>query len=144
MTPAEAKSRYLYVLASDGYMHTMDLATGAENDQPIQVLPLPYGKPYGLNLVNNVIYTVTGQGCAGNPNALYAINLVNRKVTVSQPPQGGLWGTAGPAVGSEGTIYFESGDHPYDAATGQLSTSVEAPTFANDTLTLKDYYTIQP
>jgi hypothetical protein len=141
VTPAGAASRYLYVLASDGYLHIMDLTTGAENEQPIQVLPLPYGKPYGLNLVNNVIYTVTGQGCAGNPNALYAVDLANGKVIVSQPPQGGLWGTAGPAVDSEGTIYFESGDHPYDAATGQLSTSVEAFTFANDTLTLKDYYT---
>jgi PQQ-like domain len=141
VTPAGAASRYLYVLASDGYLHTMDPATGSENEQPIQVLPLPYGKPYGLNLVNNVIYTVTGQGCAGNPNALYAVNLANRKVTTSQPPQGGLWGTAGPAIGSDGTIYFESGDHPYDAATGQLSTSVEAFTYKSDTLTLKDYYT---
>jgi outer membrane protein assembly factor BamB len=70
VTPAGAASRYLYVLASDGYLHIMDLATGAENERPIQVLPLPYGKPYGLNLVNNVIYTVTGQGCAGNPNAM--------------------------------------------------------------------------
>jgi len=141
VTPAGAASRYLYVLASDGYLHTMDPATGNESEQPIQVLPLPYGKPYGLNLVNNVIYTVTGQGCAGNPNALYAVDLANRKVTISQPPQGGLWGTAGPAVDSEGTIYFESGDHPYDAATGQLSTSVEAFTYKKDTLTLKDYYT---
>ena len=64
----------------------------------------------------------------------------NRKVTVSAPPQAGLWGTAGPAVGSDGTIYFESGDGPYDASTGKLSTSVEAFTFANDQLTLKDYY----
>ncbi len=141
VTPAGAASRHLYVLASDGYLHIMDLATGDEGEKAIQVLPLPYGKPYGLNLVNNVVYTITGQGCAGDPNALYAVNLANRKVTVSQPPQGGLWGTAGPAVDSEGTIYFESGDHPYDAAAGLLSTSVEAFTFANDTLTLKDYYT---
>ena len=101
---------------------------------------MPYGKPYGLNLVKNVIYTVTGQGCGGVPNALYAVNLENRKVTVSAPPQAGLWGTAGPAVGSDGTIYFESGDGPYDAAAGKLSTSVEAFTFSNDQLTLKDYY----
>jgi outer membrane protein assembly factor BamB len=50
VTPAGAASRYLYVLASDGYLHIMDLASGTENEQPIQVLPLPYGKPYGLNL----------------------------------------------------------------------------------------------
>jgi outer membrane protein assembly factor BamB len=140
VSPIEAPVRRLYVLASDGYLHILDLSTGAESD-PIQVLSLPYGKPYGLNLVNNVVYTVTGQGCGGVPNLLYAVNLENRKLTVSAPPQAGLWGTAGPAVGSDGTIYFESGDGPYDASTGKLSTTVQAYTFANDGLSLKDYYT---
>jgi outer membrane protein assembly factor BamB len=141
VTPADAGTRRLYVLASDGYMHTMDLATGDESDPAIQVLPLPYGKPYGLNLVNNVIYTITGQGCGGVPNALYALDLTTKKVAVSSPPQAGLWGVAGPAAGSDGTIYFESGDGAYDAAAGKLSTSVEAFTYANNALTLKDYYT---
>lgn len=141
VTPPGAGTRSLYVLASDGYLHTMDLGTGSEGTGAIQVLPLPYGKPYGLNLVNNVVYTITGQGCGGVPNALYAVNLANKKVTVSSPPQAGLWGVAGPAVGSDGTIYFESGDGVYDAAAGRLSTSVEAFTFADDKLTLKDYYT---
>lgn len=140
VSPKDAPTRRLYVLASDGYLHTLDLATGEDSAEAIQVLSLPYGKPYGLNLVGNVIYTVTGQGCGGVPNALYAVNLDNRKVTVSSPPQAGLWGTAGAAVGSDGTIYFESGDGPYDAAAGKLSTSVEGFTFSNDHLTLKDYY----
>ncbi len=140
ISPADAATRRLYVLTSDGYLRILDLATGAESDPPIQVLSLPYGKPYGLNLVNNVVYTVTGQGCGGVPNALYAVDLANRKVTVSSPPQAGLWGTAGPAIGSDGTIYFASGDGAYDAAAGKLSTSVEAFAFSNDQLTLKDYY----
>lgn len=139
VSPIDAPARHLYLLASDGYLHIIDLSTGAESD-PIQVLPLPYGKPYGLNLVNNVVYTVTGQGCGGVPNALYAVDLQNRKVSVSSPPQAGLWGTAGPAVGSDGTVYFASGDGSYDAGAGLLSTSVEAFTFSNDQLTLKDYY----
>ena len=140
VSPADAPVRRLYVLTSDGYLRILDLSTGSESDPPIQVLAMPYGKAYGLNLVKNVLYTITGQGCGGVPNALYAVNLENRKVAVSSPPQSGLWGTAGPAVGSDGTIYFESGDGPYDAATGKLSTSVQAFTFSNDELTLKDYY----
>lgn len=140
VSPIGAPVRRLYVLTSDGYLRIIDLATGTESAPPIQVLPLPYGKPYGLNLVNNVVYTVTGQGCGGVPNALYAVNLENKKLTVSSPPQAGLWGTAGAAVGTDGTIYFESGDGPYDASAGKLSTSVEAFTFSNDRLTLKDYY----
>jgi len=141
ITPAGAKERVLYVITTDGYLHLMDPATGDEKDAPVQMLPSVYGKPYGLNLVNGVVYTITGQGCGGVPNALYAYNTVTKKVTMSTPPQGGLWGTAGPAIGSDGTIYFESGDHPYDAKAGLLSTSVQAYTFSNDTLKLKDYYT---
>ena len=140
VSPANAQARHLYVLASDGYLHIMDVTSGEESDPPIQVLSRPYGKPYGLNLVGNVIYTITGQGCGGVPNALYAINLENRKVTESSPPQAGLWGVAGAAAGQDGTVYFESGDGPYDAAAGKLSTSVEAFTFSDDRLTLKDYY----
>jgi outer membrane protein assembly factor BamB len=140
ISPIDSPVRRLYVLTSDGYLRIIDLATGAETDPPIQMLPLPYGKPYGLSLVNNVVYTVTGQGCGGVPNALYAVDLNSRNVTASTPPQAGLWGTAGAAVGSDGTIYFESGDGPYDAALGKLSTSVEAFTYSAGSLTLKDYY----
>ena len=141
VSPIDAAVRRLYELSSDGYLHTVDLSTGAETDPPIQVLPRPYGKPYGLNLVNNVVYTVTGQGCGGNPNVLYAVDLTNKKVTLSSPSQGGIWGTAGAAVGSDGTIYFETGDGPYDAATGKLATTFQSYTFSNDQLTMKDYYT---
>ena len=141
VTPAGAATRRLYVLASDGYLHTLDLGNGDEPEKPIQVLSLPYGKPYGLNLVDDVIYTVTGQGCGGVPNALYAVDLKTRKVAVSSPPQAGLWGVAGPAVGSDGTVYFSSGDGAYNASTGALSTSVEAFTYKNGSVTLKDYYT---
>jgi outer membrane protein assembly factor BamB len=141
ISPADAPTRRLYVLASDGYLHVMDPASGDESGPPIQVLSRPYGKPYGLNMVGNVIYTATGQGCGGVHNALYAINLDNRKVTESSPPQAGLWGVAGAAVGQDGTIYFESGDGSYDAAAGKLASSVQAFTFSDDRLTLKDYYT---
>lgn len=141
ITPAGAKERILYVITTDGYLHMLDPATGDDKEAPVMMLPAVYGKPYGLNLVNGVVFTITGQGCGGVPNALYAYNTVTKKVTSSTPPQGGLWGVAGPAIGTDGTAYFESGDHPYDAKTGQLSTSFQAYTFSNDTLTLKDYYT---
>lgn len=141
ITPAGAKERVLYVMTTDGYLHLIDPSTGDEKDPPVQMLPGVYGKPYGLNLVGGVVYTITGQGCGGVPNVLYAYNTVTKKVTLSSPPQGGLWGTAGPAIGTDGTIYFESGDHPYDAKAGLLSTSFQSYTFSDDTLKLKDYFT---
>jgi outer membrane protein assembly factor BamB len=140
-TAAGAAERSVYLLANDGYLHTLAVATGEEKDPPIQMLPSVYGKAYGLNLVNNVVYTVTGQSCHGVPNELYAVDLASRKAFSSTPPQGGIFGTAGPAVGADGTIYFETGDGPYNVSAGKLSTTVEAYTSADDSLTLKDYYT---
>ena len=99
VSPIDAPIRRLYVLASDGYLHTLDLSTGGDADPPIQVLPLPYGKPYGLNLVNNVLYTVTGQGCGGVPNALYAVNLKNKKAHRLRSSAGGPVGHRRPGSG---------------------------------------------
>jgi hypothetical protein len=108
ISPIDSRVRRLYVLTSDGYLRIIDLASGAEADPPIQMLPLPYGKPYGLSLINNVVYTVTGQGCGGVPNALYAVDLNSRKVTASTPPcrpasgarQAQQWGPMGPSTES--------------------------------------------
>jgi outer membrane protein assembly factor BamB len=141
VTPAGAAQRFVYVLTNDGYLHTLDLASGEEKDPPIQMVPAIYGKAYGLNLAGNMIYTVSGQACHGVPNELYAVDLTTRKAFSSSPGQGGIFGTAGPAIGSDGTIYFETGDGAYDVAAGKLSTTVQAYTSSNDSLTLKDYYT---
>ncbi|MHB1865828.1 MAG: outer membrane protein assembly factor BamB family protein [Candidatus Saccharimonadales bacterium] len=141
VTPAGAANRFLYVLGTDGYLHILDLSTGDETKPPMQMLPAAYGKPYGLNLKDNVVYTATGQGCYGVPNKLYAVDLTNGKAFSSPVRQGGIFGTAGPSIGTDGTIYLETGDGPYNPATGQLSTTVQAYTSSNDTLTLKDYYT---
>jgi outer membrane protein assembly factor BamB len=141
VTPAGAAERRLYVLTNDGYLHTMDLASGDEPEAPLKMMPAPYGKAYGLNLVNNVVYTASGQGCHGVPNELYAVDLGTKKAFNSTPPQGGIFGTAGPAAGNDGTIYFETGDGVYNVAAGKLSTTVQAYTSSDDKLTLKDYYT---
>lgn len=141
ITPAGQGERTLYLITPDGYMRFLDPSTGDEKQAPVQILSAAYGKPYGLNLVDGIVYTITGQGCGGVANALYAYDTVTKKVTQSQPPQGGLWGTAGPAIGNDGTIYFSSGDHPYDPAKGLLATTFQAYTFSHDTLTLKDYFT---
>jgi len=74
----------------------MDPATGEEKDSAIQMMPAPYGKAYGLNLLNNIVYTASGQACHGVPNELYAVDLTTKKAFNSTPPQGGIFGTAGP------------------------------------------------
>ena len=104
------------------------------------MLPAAYGKAYGLNLVNNVVYTVTGQGCYGVPNELYAVDL-HQESLFFHPSAGRNFRDRRSRDRRDGTIYFETGDGPYDPATGKLSTTVQAYTSSDDTLTLKDYYT---
>ncbi len=140
VSPISSGARVLYVLGTDGYLHTLDPATGTES-KAVQMLPTIYGKAYGLNLDGNIIYTVTGQGCYGVPNKLYAVDISNGVAFSNDVRQGGIFGTAGPSVGTDGTAYLETGDGGYNVANGQLSTSVLGFTAANDALTLKDYYT---
>jgi outer membrane protein assembly factor BamB len=132
--------RPIYVLSGDGALHAVNINTGDDLVEPPAFLP-PNGKPYSLAVVNNVIYTITGQGCGGNPNSVYALDLGQPEKTVRywRSGSGGLWGTAGPAIGSDGTVYAETGDGVYDPATNRYANSIVALTPKE--LTLKDWYT---
>ena len=63
----------------DGMLHQLNVADGEDVKAPAKFMP-PNGKPYALNLWNNVIYTHTAQGCGGNPNVVYAYDLATNKV----------------------------------------------------------------
>ncbi|PYQ74707.1 MAG: hypothetical protein DMG01_19985, partial [Acidobacteria bacterium] len=109
--------RPIYALSGDGDLHAVNINTGDDLMSPLKFLP-PNGKPYSLAYVDNVIYTITGQGCGGNPNSVYSLDLNDPGHTVRywRSGSGGLWGTAGPAIGSDGTVYAETGDGQYDPA----------------------------
>jgi outer membrane protein assembly factor BamB len=132
--------RPIYVLSGDGDLHAVNINTGDDLMSPLKFLP-PNGKPYSLAYVDNVIYTITGQGCGGNPNSVYSLDFNDPSHTVRywRSGSGGLWGTAGPAIGSDGTIYAETGDGQYDPATNRYANSVVALTPKE--LKLKDWYT---
>ena len=77
--PADAAGKYIvYVISWDGRLRKMDVATGNEIEPAEPFLP-PNGKPYALNLRDNVLYTTTAQGCGGNPNAFYSYDLATKK-----------------------------------------------------------------
>jgi outer membrane protein assembly factor BamB len=130
--------RGIYILSSDGQLHQLNLANGEDLAPPAKFVP-PNGKPYSLNVVDNVIYTATGQHCGGNPNGVYALDLSDMKVNSWTSNGGGLWGLAGPAVGTDGTIYSEIGDGNWDPAKGIYSDTFVA--LEPKTLKLKDWYT---
>jgi len=85
--PTSTPGKYtLYAVSWDGMLHQLNLSDGEEIASPSKFMP-PNGKPYALNLFNNMIYTHTAQGCGGNPNVAYVYDLESKKV--------GTWGPAG-------------------------------------------------
>ena len=108
--PTETPGKYtIYAVSWDGSLHRLNVADGAEVAPPAKFMP-PNGKPYALNLVNNVIYTHTAQGCGGNPNMVYTYDLATEKVGSWGAAGGGMWGRTGPAIDSKGVMYTGTGD----------------------------------
>jgi outer membrane protein assembly factor BamB len=109
---AKAGQFVVYAISWDGRLRQLDAATGQDVAAPELFLP-PNGKPYGLNLYKNVIYTTTAQGCGGNPNQFYSFDLATKKVGSFNPGSGGMWPRLGPTIGRDGSVYAGSGDGDY-------------------------------
>jgi len=131
--------RPIFVLSGDGFLHQVNISTGVEMKPPAKFLP-PNGKPYSLAYDKGVVYTITGQGCGGNPNSVYSIDVNDAAMPVHswRSTSGGLWGIAGAAIGTDGTVYAETGDGRYDPATNRYANAVVALTPRD--LKLKDWY----
>lgn len=141
--PAKKRGAWIaYVVSWDGRLRQLDVATGADVAPAEPFLP-PNGKPYGLNLYRNVIYTTTAQGCGGNPNAFYSYDLATKKVGSFEPGSGGLWPRLGPSIGRDGSVYAGSGDgdyYPEDWVFGQTILAVKQNP-STKALELSDWYT---
>ena len=66
--------RTIYVLASDGKLHSLSIVNGEDLAPPIAFVP-PFSKNWSLNLVDGVLYTAISQGCNGAKSAVYAMDL---------------------------------------------------------------------
>jgi outer membrane protein assembly factor BamB len=139
---AGAPGKYtVYVASWDGALHQLNVADGADAAPPSKFMP-PNGKPYALNLWENVIYTTTAQGCGGNVNTVYAYDLGTHRVSIFVPAGGGMWGRTGPAIDSTGNIYAGTGDALFDPEHqiyGQAFIAVKMDAQTKE-LKLKDYY----
>lgn len=125
-----------YAMGSDGYVHALNVSNGADLFPPVKFIP-ENSKPAALLLVNGVLYTGTSNGCGATPNGVWAIDLTNgeKKTVVWKTDGGSIVGSAGPTLGTEGTIYAAVG-----AGTGGYSSSVVA--LEPRTLKLKDWLTV--
>jgi outer membrane protein assembly factor BamB len=93
----------------------------------------------GLNLYDNMLYAATLDGCAG-PNAVYAIDLATDEHAVVKFDTNGAGaaGSAGTAIGNDGTVYVQVAEGRGEVA-GQYNDTVVALTPKD--LKVKDYFT---
>jgi outer membrane protein assembly factor BamB len=139
--PADASGRRtIYALDGSGALRQLNVADGREIAPPVH-FTWRDGKAYALNLVNNVLYTTTAQGCAGNPNQVWALDLNNvEQVKTFNPGSGGLWGRTGAAVGADGTVYAPTGDGVYDPENQVYGNGLIGVRLEGNQLKLKDYF----
>jgi hypothetical protein len=128
----------VFVLASDGTVHQLSLQTGKDMVmQPAQFVP-PNSNAGNLILVDNVLYAWTTNECAGAPNAVWAMDLASPNKTIAgwKTTGGNIEGSAGPTIGSDGTIYVAIGDAAGSSATYTNSIVALDP----KTLQVRDYF----
>ena len=97
-------ANFLYVLSGDGTLHSMYVSNGDEPEPPLPFVP-PNASAQGLIVVNNVAYAVTADSCGGAANGVWALDLASKDVTSWKPDSGNIAGSAGPAIGPDGTLY---------------------------------------
>jgi len=117
----------VYVLASDGKLHMLNQQDGADTKPPVSFVPAG-AKAQSLNVTQDAIYTLTAQNCGGAPNAVWALNLHDPNAKASSFVAEGtdFRGLGGPALGSNGTVYVQTGDGEYNPASNKYANSLLA------------------
>jgi WD40 repeat protein len=125
-------------VGGDGTLHALNSSTGADRSAPIPFVPAN-AKVTSLNVNDGVVYAATRDNCGGNPNGLYALDLStdDHKLSSLMLNGGGAAGSAGTAVGTDGTVYAQIPDGSGDVA-GTYNDTVLA---LSKDLKVKDYFT---
>jgi outer membrane protein assembly factor BamB len=140
--PANASgARILYALSGDGMLHSINVADGEEIAPPVK-FGFPNGKSYSLNMWKGVIFTTTSQGCNGNPNQVWAIDINDptHQVMTFNPGSGGLWGRSGASIDSTGTAWAPTGDGTYDPEHHMYGNGLIGVDVEGHQLKLKDWF----
>jgi outer membrane protein assembly factor BamB len=130
----------LYTVSSDGYLHVLNSSTGEDLIPSFRFVP-PNAKVTSLNLHGNIVYATTADNCDGYRNALFAIDLLSpqKEVTSFVLPEGDFAGTAGTAIGNDGTVYVQGAFAPENQAARYYDTVVA---LMPKTLKVKDYFRV--
>ena len=93
----------MHAVTADGKFHSLYASNGEEPSPPIPFLP-PNANARGLIVFDNTAYAATVNGCSGVDDGIWALNLESQKVT-HWKSDSGVAGSAGFAVGPDGTLY---------------------------------------
>jgi glucose dehydrogenase len=58
------RDRTVLAISADGKLHALNIVNGEDRTPPVDFVPA-FSKSWSLNLVDNVLYTTTSQGCNG-------------------------------------------------------------------------------
>ncbi len=97
--------RPLYVLTSDGFLHTIRTPNGQDYGAPVKFLP-PNAKASNLNFAGKTVYTTTSGNCGGAPDGVWALDVTVPDAKPRFSPAAGL----GVSIGFDGAIQATSGD----------------------------------
>jgi hypothetical protein len=142
----------VYVMGSDGYLHTLLSSNGADAEPPVPFLP-PNSRPSALLWVDGVVYATTSNNCGATPNGVWAIDLTapakDRKTISWKTGGANVAGDTGPALGTDGTLYVaiakQAGTSRRSTAAtdgqgGEQHYSDAIVALDRDTLQLKDWF----
>jgi outer membrane protein assembly factor BamB len=101
----------VFVLGSDGLVRALNAHNGTERFPAMPFLPAN-ARPSGLILVDGVLYTATSNNCGAVPNGVYALDINSDSPKTVAWHTGGpsVAGTAGPTVGTDGTLYVATAE----------------------------------
>src|SRR6266567_4923646 len=144
-TPAiDRGTNTVYVIAMDGRLFGLDLATGKDKLPPLPFVA-PFAKSWSLNVIDSIVYTVLSQGCGDGASGFYSMDVSNprrpllRRLLLSPTDTAGIWGRSGPVVGENHRVYGHTADGNFDPSKGEYSNSVVAASLPE--LELTDYFT---
>jgi outer membrane protein assembly factor BamB len=129
----------VFALGGDGMVHQLSVQTGKDIVmQPLSFVPAN-ANATALILVDGVLYTSTANECGGAPNAVWAVDLSTPGQPIASWNTNGpsIAGSAGPTIGTDGTVYVATNDAAGPAANYANSVVALEP----KTLKVGDYYT---
>jgi len=98
------QASFVHALSSDGMLHSLYVSNGDEPEPPVPFLPAG-ANASGLIVVDGMAYAATSQGCGGAANGVWALDLASREVATWKSASGGVAGSTGVAIDSDGTLF---------------------------------------